>query len=900
MQRLHMDLPIGPAVTFLFTDIEGSTRLERAVGSVAWAAIVARHDDLIRRAIEDAGGVVVKTEGDAFFAAFADGDSGVRAAIAAQRAIAADPWPVDALVRVRMGLHTGEGRLRQSSASDERDDYVGIDVNYTARIAAAANGGQVVASAALLDGLDPATEESLAVSFVDEGLRAVKDFEEPARLHRIVAAGAADDDRRLRTIDPPSNLPGDVTVLVGRDAEIDHLTELLRSSRIVTLTGPGGSGKTRLALGVARRIADRFPHGTWFVDLAALRDPGLLEAAIASTIGARESSELPVAEVLRLHLRDRSMILVVDNLEQLLPEGADMIAGLARAAPGLHLLVTSRELMRIAGERGYPVPPLGVDAGAALFEDRALARRPDLVLTDETRAAIRAISVRLAGLPLAIELAAARVRTLSPAAILDRLERAIDLGGGSRDLPERQRTLRGAITWSHDLLNDPERRLFRRLAVFAGGWTAAAATAVTDAAVSGADGDLGLDLADALESLADKSLVRVEPADGALGHDDDEVRFGIHPLLREYALEQLTEHGERAELERRHARVMADVGAAAGATILGSAGDAGMHTLDREADNLRVAAHWFLDHDDPAGAARLLGATWRWFQQRGRLREGRALIAELLAHPGADDPHVRITGLTAAGGLAYWMDDVAAASAAYQERLALAVATGEPGLVADAHYDLGFLSMIAQDVQRLREHEQQAFDLYRAAGREEDAIRARQALVLAVFLDADYALARELQEQNLEVWRDRSPAEYADGVTLLAGINYRLDDLAAAWDRMLEGLRIFSDKGLESGLVRSLGMASIIRFAAGDPDLAVRIAASLYALMRRENLMLAPVKVLHLPEPATLAAGAFGLSVAKERLAAATAAPVADIVTEILAAPPLTATGPALDAIVPA
>jgi predicted ATPase len=785
-----------------------------------------------------------------------------------------------------MGLHTGEGRLRQSSSSDERDDYVGIDVNYTARIAAAANGGQVVVSAALLNALDPALEHSLAVTIVDEGLRAVKDFEEPSRLHRVVAAGASDDDRRLRTVDPPSNLPGDVTALVGRDDDIDRLAEALRSSRIVTLTGPGGSGKTRLALGVARSLVDRFPHGTWFVDLAALRDPGLLVAAIASTIGARESSELPVDEVLRQYLRERSLLLVVDNLEQLLPDAADIVAGLVRAAPDLRLLVTSRELMRIGGERGYPVPPLGVDAGAALFEDRALAHRPDLVLNDDTRVAIMGISVRLAGLPLAIELAAARVRTLSPAAILDRLERAIDLGGGSRDLPERQRTLRGAITWSHDLLNDPERRLFRRLAVFAGGWTAAAAAAVTDA-----DGDLGLDLTDGLESLADKSLVRIEPADGAMGHGDDEVRFGIHPLLREYAYEQLTDRGERAELERRHARVMAEIGASAGEAILGSSGDVAMHALDREADNLRIAGRWFLDHDEPAGGLRLVGATWRWFQQRGRLREGRALIAELLAHPAADDAHVRIAGLTGAGGLAYWMDDIAAARAAYEERLDLSVETGDPGLIADAHYDLGFLSMIGQDVQQLRAHEQQAFDQYRAAGREEDAIRARQALVLAVFLDEDYALARELQGQNLEVWRELSPAEYADGVTLLAGINYRLDDLPAAWDRMLEGLRIFSDKGLESGLVRSLGMASIIRFGSGDAELAVRIAAALYSLMRRENLMLAPVKVLHLPDPAALAAEAFGPAAAEERLGAGASAPVADIVAEILAAPPLVASG---------
>ena len=880
---MAMGLPTGPAVAFLFTDIEGSTRHERTAGSAAWAMIVARHDELLRAAIEGAGGIVVKTEGDAFFASFGSAAAAVVAAVAGQRAIAREPWPADDPLQVRMGLHLGEGRLRESRAAGEPDDYVGIDVNYAARIAAVGNGGQIVLSDKLVIalGTDLASVAGLAdVELVDEGLRAVKDFDEPARLHRLVVPGAAADGRRLRTLDPPTNLPGDVTALVGRDAEIERLASLVGIGRIITLTGPGGSGKTRLALGVARRVADRFPHGTWFVDLAALRDPGLLAAEIASAIGVRESPELDVAQVLRIHLRDRSMLLVIDNLEQLLPAAGDVVAALVRSAPALHVLVTSRELMRIAGERGSAVPPLDVDAGAALFEDRALVHRPDLVLTAETRAAIREISSRLGGLPLAIELAAARVRTLSPAAILDRLGRALDLGGGSRDLPERQRTLRGAITWSHDLLDESERRLFRRLGVFAGGWTSAAAVAVADP-----DGDSGLDLLVGLESLADKSLLRIEPTVDS-GEDVDEVRFGMAPLLREYAIEQLVEHHEQAELEARHARVMADIGVAAGDAILGPSGDAAMRLLDREADNLRVAAHWFLEHDEPAGGVRLLGATWRWFQQRGRLREGRALIAQLLARTGPPDPEGRIGGLAAAGGLAYWMGDLSGARDAYEERLELAESSGDAGTLAEAHYDLGFLSMIAEDRRALRAHEEQAFDLFRRAGREEDAVRARQALVLALFLDADYEAARELQRQNLEVWRDRSPAEYADGVTLLAGIEYRRDDLPAAWARMLEGLRIFSDQGLESGLVRSLGMASIIGFRSGDVELAARIAAATYGLMRRENLMLAPVKVLHLPDPANLAAEAFGEAGAEERLRSGAEVPLADVIAEILAALP--------------
>jgi predicted ATPase/class 3 adenylate cyclase len=726
MQTLTMALPTGPTVTFLFTDIEGSTRLERALGSAAWATTVARHDRLLRDAIEDAGGVVVKTEGDAFFAAFGTPAAAASAAVAAQRAIAAEPWPDGGALRVRMGLHIGEGRLREGRALDEPEDYVGIDVNYTARIAAVSNGGQIVISDPLVVALRPVLGDFAGlrdVDLADEGLRAVKDFEEPARLHRLVVSGAADDPRPLRTIESPTNLPGEVTTLVGRDAEIDLVREALSASRIVTLTGPGGSGKTRLALGVARTVTDRFPHGVWFVDLAALRDPGLLDSTIATTLGICESPERAVADILRSHLRDRTALLLLDNLEQLLPTAADTVSSLVRAAPNLRVLVTSRELLRIGGERGYPVPPLDVASGVALFEDRARSHRPDLVLTDESRMAIRTICERLGGLPLAIELAAARVRTLSPALILERLGRALDLAGGARDVPERQRTLRGAITWSHDLLPEGERRLFRRLAVFAGGWTIEEAQSIGDP-----DGDLGIDLADGLESLADKSLVRIEPASPDEASIDGEVRYGQHPLLREYALERLTESGERPPTEASHAAVFATLAEAVGPGILGPTSEAVVRRLDREAHNVREAIAWSLAANQPDLGLRILGSTWRWFQQRGRLREGRALLAELLARP-SDDVRLRISGLAAEGGLAYWMEDIGAARAAYDRRLELASTTDDPTLLADAHYDLGFLSMVAQDGEQLRAHEQRALELYEAAGYEPGMIRARQALV---------------------------------------------------------------------------------------------------------------------------------------------------------------------------
>jgi predicted ATPase/class 3 adenylate cyclase len=879
-----LGLPTGPSVTFMFTDIEGSTRLERAVGSVVWSEIVARHDGLLRSAIEGHAGVVVKTEGDAFFAAFEQPTDGVAAAASAQRSVAAEAWAHDIDLRVRMGLHLGEGRLRHTRSVEDAEDYVGIDVNYAARIAAAGNGGQIVLSDALARALPASLGDIDAlgeVNLADQGLRAVKDFEEPARLHLLVVPGAADDSRALRTMDAPSNLPGDVTTLVGREAEVAILRDFLVDSRIVSLTGPGGSGKTRLALEVARSVADRFPHGVWFVDLAALRESDLIEASIAETLGVRESVERVVADALRLHLRDRVLLLVLDNLEQLLPAGADVVSRIVRSAPDVRVIVTSRELLRIAGERGYPVPPLDVAAGAALFEDRARSHRPDMVFDDGTRATIRAISERLGGLPLAIELAAARIRMLSFTVILDRLGRSLDLGGGARDVPERQRTLRAAIAWSHDLLSDEERRLFRRLAVFAGGWTAQAALDVADP-----DGDLGIDLVEGLESLADKSLIRIESAgaDGGAG----EVRFDVHPLLREYALERLDESGERRDVEARHAAVVLALADEIGRLILSPTEEAGLRRLDHDDHNIRAAIAWSLAEGKPELGLRIMGSIWRWFQQRGRLREGRAILVDLFARlPESADARVKIAGLAADGGLAYWLDDFAGARAAYEQRMRLAEDIGDAGLIADAHYDLGFLSMVAQEGEQLRAHEQRALELYTAIGNRDGAIRARQAFVLAEFLAGSFETARDLEEVNREEFRrSGSQSQVADSVTFLSAVYLRLGDIVTSWDRMLESLRRFAEIDSASGLARGLAMASIILFERDEPELAARVAGATYQLVRDKGVMLAPVRVLHMDDPAETAIARFGSARAEELMADGAATPIPEIVAEVLATAP--------------
>jgi predicted ATPase/class 3 adenylate cyclase len=846
-----MGLPTGPAVTFLFTDIEGSTRLERSVGSGAWAVVVARHDELLHQAVESHGGTVVKTEGDAVFAAFDRPIEAASAAVSAQRALADESWPDGVELRVRMGMHTGEGRIRGGRGEGDPEDYVGIDVNYAARIAAAGNGGQIVLSEALVEAIGGGVTglaNNAGLELADEGLRAVKDFDEPLRLHRLVVAGAADDRRALRTLTAPSNLPADVTDLVGRETDLERLRAELDETRVLTLTGPGGSGKTRLALGLGRAVLDRFPHGVWFVDLAALTQPHLVESTIAAALAVRESPEKPIGEVLHEYLRERSILLLLDNLEQLLPPAAQAVALLVRVAPKLCVIVTSRELLRIAGERGYAVPPLEIAAGMQLFEDRAKSIRPDLVFTDDSRIAVRKICERLGGIPLAIELAAARVRMMSPALILERLGGSLDLAGSGRDVPERQRTLRGAITWSHDLLSEGERRLFRRLAVFAGGWTAEGAIRVADPA-----GDLGIDVIGGLDSLADKSLIRIEPAESG-----GEARFDFHPLLREYALEKLAESGEQDATLERHAMTFVDVLESIGGEVLGTRGTEAIHRLDAEIYNLRAACDWGLKRDRDDVPLRILAATWRWFQQRGFLREARGVLEPLLAHEGID-ARLRIAALAAEGGLAYWMNDVEACGNAYRERLALAEATGDQLLQADAHYDLGFLSMFAKDPKALLEHEELALELYEALGNDGGSMRARQALGLATFLVGDYAEARDIETVNQEEFRQKgSPYQVADSQTFLAAVYYRLGEPEAAWQSLLGALTFFAEHDNASGIVRALGMAAIIELDDGDAELGARITGATYELVKQKGVMVAPVTVLHLRDPRELAVERLG------------------------------------------
>ncbi len=529
-----MALPMG-VVTFLFSDIEESTRHAQRLGDVAWAQLLRDHDRIVDGAVAAHRGTVVKHEGDGTFAVFPDATEAVAASVAITGALAAGALDgAGTAVRVRIGLHRGAGRLTEGGG-----DYVGIDVHFAARVAAAGNGGQIVISEAARAALGPLPEAAIVV---DEGVRRLKDFDDPQPLYRIVVEGVSDDDRALRTEDLPSNLPSLATRFVGRGLRARPARRAAHGFPPADPYRSRRHGQDPDGRGTRRRGARPVPWGTWFVDLAPIRDPSLVVGTVAVAMGLREEPGVPVATTSRDHLRSTEALLVLDNLEQLLPDAAGTVATLLRDAPLLRLIVTSREVLRVGGELEYVVPPLAGAEGVELFLDRARSGRAwDAV--DADLDTVRAIVDRLEGLPLAIELAAARTRMMAPAAILERLSGSLDvLAGGVRDLPERQRTLRGTVAWSHDLLDPEEQVIFRRSAVFNGGWTGEAAEAVVDPSRS-----LTVAVLDGLESLADKSLVRVEVT------DHGEPRFGRHVLIREYALERLADAGERADCERRHA-----------------------------------------------------------------------------------------------------------------------------------------------------------------------------------------------------------------------------------------------------------------------------------------------------------------------------------------------------------
>ena len=603
------EVPSG-TVTFLFTDIEGSTALWEQ-DPAAMRLAVDRHLELLDAVIAAHGGYRFQIIGDAVQAAFAAAPDALAAAVGAQQAIAAEPWSLPAPIRARMALHVGE------ATPDAAGDYHQVPaLNRLSRLLAVAHGGQIVLSDAARALVDDAPPPS--VTLLDLGEYRLRDLLEPERIWQVLAPGIPSSFPLPRTLERlETNLPMQLTPLVGREAEIAHVSAMIEreGARLVTLTGPGGTGKTRLALAVAAEALDSFPDGVWFVDLAPLTDPAQVLPGIASVLGVRESGGQGIFQALGAFLASKRLLLVLDNFEQVL-DAAPQLAELMMACPQLSMLVTSREPLQVQAEHQVPVAPLVLPPAEAalplselarvpaidLFVQRAAAIVPDFALTEDNAPVIAAICRRLDGLPLAIELAAARVRLLPPRALLERLERSLPvLTGGPRDAPARQRTLRDAIAWSHDLLEGDEPALFRRLAVFSGGWTLEAAEAVVNH-------DGALDVFTGITALADKSLVRPVTTTGP------DPRFGMLETIREFGLEQLTAAGEVDATRRHHAEYLVSFSEALSAALFQATEPELLERLAAEHDNARAALVWLEQQGDEATMIRLAaGLGWFWF-----------------------------------------------------------------------------------------------------------------------------------------------------------------------------------------------------------------------------------------------------------------------------------------------
>jgi len=635
--------PLG-TVTFLFTDIEGSTtRWEHY--ALAMKPAVERHDAILRQAIEESGGHVFRTEGDAFRAVFSSAPQALDAALRAQRAIAAEPWAQEiAPIKVRMALHTGAIEIRDG-------DYVGPSLNRMARLLSSASGGQTLLSMPtqlLVRGNLPSD-----VTLLDMGEHGLKDLIRPEHIFELVVPDLPSEFPPLRTLDNlPNNLPRQSTALIGREQETEAVCSLLRKPDValVTLTGPGGTGKTRLALQVGAQLMDEYPDGVWLVGLAALSDPRLVVSETAHTLGLVEQGGTPIIDTLNDYLGEKRLLLILDNFEQVM-QAANSVSRLLETALKLKVLVTSRVRLQLRGEHEYPVPPLSLplDLGhlpplyrlmryeaVRLFVERATASKPDFEVTNENALAMAEICVRLDGLPLAIELEAARIKMLPPQALLSRLSQSLKLlTGGARDLPARQQTLHNTIQWSYDLLSTDEQQLFRRLAPFSGGRTLEALEQVCNY-----DGKLQVDVFDGVQSLLDNSLLQ-QRAGGWPGVEgvEGEPRFWILETIHEYATEKLEESGEAQDLYRAHALYFMRLVAEAEPKLNGREQLEWLRRLDDEHDNIRAAVAWSrgsANREDREIGLLLGGAMSRFWDLRGYYSEGREQLAGLLEATRSD------------------------------------------------------------------------------------------------------------------------------------------------------------------------------------------------------------------------------------------------------------------------
>ena len=809
--RAHASQPAG-AVTFLFTDIEGSTALWEDDGARMSQALAA-HDALARSAVEGHHGRVVKMTGDGMHAAFDDALDALDATLEMQQALTEPVATCGVALRVRCGLHAGVVERRDN-------DYFGSPVNRAARIMSAAHGGQVLLSQAVVD----CVREILppAVSLRDLGKVRLKDLATPEHVYQIVHPRLRNTFPALRSLEAiPNNLPQQVTSFIGREQALMDLKRLLPKVRLLTLTGSGGCGKTRLSLQVAADLLERFPDGAWLVELAPLSDSDLVPPTVASVLGLKEEPSKPIIQTLTEYLKDKRLLLLLDNCEHLLEACAKFADALLRQCASVQIVASSREGLGINGEQAYRVPSLALPdpkkahtpvsvaqfEAVQLFIDRALLARPDFQLTAQNASRLASVCFRLDGIPLAIELAAARVRSLSVEEINRRLDHRFRLlTGGSRAALPRQQTLRSLIDWSYDLLQDSEKLLLRRLSVFAGGWTLDAA----DRICAGDEVEDG-EVLDLLTSLIDKSLVAVDESEAGF-------RYRLLETVRQYARERLVESGGTEAIRTRHRDYFLAFADEADKKLLGAEQADWLRRLEKEHDNLRSALEWSDAEAQAQEDLRLCAAMHRFWFTRGYVAEGRQWCARIFAKGAPAQPTLEYArALNVAGSLAFHQTDYPAARTLLEQSLALSRVLDHRKGIALALNNLGAVAIEQGDHPTARALYEESLALLRELGDRHVAAGVLGNLAMVAHECGDLDDARTLSQESLALSRELGDqGRVADALNTLGNVACDLGDLTTAWSLSQESLAIGRELGDRDCIAMSSKNLGAVAFMRGQ------------------------------------------------------------------------------------
>jgi predicted ATPase/class 3 adenylate cyclase len=815
---LDQRLPSG-TVTFLFTDIQGSTRLWQE-HSHAMHSALAQHDALLHQAIAQHDGHVFKTIGDALCAAFATAPEALNAALAAQRALAAESWPTGLSLPVRMALHTGAAELRDN-------DYFGPPLNRVKRLLDAGHGEQVLLSAATYELVQYNLPAEMGLR--DLGEHRLKDLGRSETIFQLLYPTLPSEFPPLCSLEAlRHNLPQQLTSFIGREQEMVQVKELLAKTRLLSLTGSGGTGKTRLSLQVAAEVLEQFPDGVWLVELAPVTDPALLPQTVAGVLGVRETAGEPLTKTLLSALKEQKVLLVLDNCEHLLEGSTRLVDALLHACPKLKVLLSSREALGISGERVYRVPSLSLPdprqaptpqslplyTAVQLFIERAVAVKAEFAVTNHNAPAVAGVCQRLDGIPLALELAAARLRSLSVEELEQRLsDRFRLLTGGSRTALPRQQTLRAMIDWSYDLLEPNQQQLLARLSVFAGGWSLEAAEAV------GVGGEVeAWEVLDLLTALTDKSLVLAdEPQEGC-------TRYRLLETVRQYARERLASDEAGEVYQRQHRDYFLVLAETSVSQLIGPQQAHWLEVLEIEHDNLRGALTWCLEQaattEGCEKGLRLGRALQRFWSIRGYVNEGRERLTDLLALPGAQEPTpARAMALRAAGNLAHLQGDYASTRSLLEESLTLFKEWGDSSGIAACLDILGNVACQQAHHDAARLLHEKALVLYRELGDKGGIASCLCHLGNAAMGQSDPWAGRSLYEESLAMYQEMGDNR---GMALIQGnlgcIALNQGDYSGGRSLFEESLTVRRTLGDKPGIANCLHNLAAVASSQGDGE----------------------------------------------------------------------------------